>query len=82
MIGGRSASSTSRAASLRRFSTPNSKGLQMKTLMTRLWKEEEGQDLVEYGLLLALITAITIAAVKNIGTWIQGAFQNTYTNLT
>lgn len=54
----------------------------MKTLMTRLWKEEEGQDLVEYGLLLALITAITIAAVKNIGTWIQNAFQTTYTNLT
>lgn len=54
----------------------------MKNLMMRLWKEEEGQDLVEYGLLLALITAITIAAVKNIGTWIQGAFQNTYTNLT
>jgi len=27
----------------------------MKTMVTRLWKEEEGQDLVEYALVVALI---------------------------
>jgi len=33
----------------------------MKNIMTRLWKEEEGQDLVEYVLLVALI-ALLVAA--------------------
>ena len=28
----------------------------MKNLMIRLWKEEEGQDLTEYALLLVLLT--------------------------
>jgi hypothetical protein len=27
----------------------------MNTLLKRLWQEEEGQDLVEYGLLVVLI---------------------------
>jgi pilus assembly protein Flp/PilA len=34
----------------------------MKTILTRLWKEEEGQDLIEYALLVALI-ALGVAAV-------------------
>ena len=35
-------------------------------LMKRLWKEEEGQDLVEYALLVVLISLGAIAAMK---TW-------------
>ncbi|HLE82385.1 MAG TPA: Flp family type IVb pilin [Dehalococcoidia bacterium] len=34
----------------------------MKDLMLRLWREEEGQDLTEYALLLVLI-ALAVAAV-------------------
>jgi pilus assembly protein Flp/PilA len=34
----------------------------MKNILMRLWKEEEGQDLIEYALLVALI-ALGVAAV-------------------
>ena len=34
----------------------------MKHILMRLWKEEEGQDLIEYALLVALI-ALGVAAV-------------------
>ena len=49
--------------------------------LTRLWKEEEGQDLVEYGLLLALITLLAIASLKSIGNTISSIFSNAAANL-
>ena len=38
----------------------------MKNLMIRLWKEEEGQDLTEYALLLVLLS---LAAIATLGTF-------------
>jgi Flp pilus assembly pilin Flp len=35
----------------------------MKALMTRLVKNEDGQDLIEYGLLVGLITAVVVATI-------------------
>jgi pilus assembly protein Flp/PilA len=54
----------------------------MKNIMKRLWKEEEGQDLIEYALLIALITLIWVAAFPAIGTKISGIFANANTCLT
>ena len=34
----------------------------MKNIFVRLWKEEEGQDLIEYVLLVALIALLVAAA--------------------
>jgi pilus assembly protein Flp/PilA len=48
----------------------------MKALFTRLWKNEEGQDLAEYALLIALIALVVIAAVTLLGTQIQTVFNN------
>jgi Flp pilus assembly pilin Flp len=53
----------------------------MKNLMKRLWKEEEGQDLVEYILLLALMSLAAIASVKKIGAVISNVFASGATNL-
>jgi Flp pilus assembly pilin Flp len=33
----------------------------------RLWKEEAGEDLVEYVLVAALIALVVVAAVKTLG---------------
>ena len=38
----------------------------MKALMTRLWRSEEGQDLAEYGIALAVIAAVIVAAATAI----------------
>ena len=35
----------------------------MMNLLKRLWQEEEGQDLVEYGLLLVLVSLGAVAAI-------------------
>jgi len=48
----------------------------MKNLMIRLWKEEEGQDLTEYALLLVLLS---LAAIGSLGT-LASAFNNTFSN--
>ena len=53
----------------------------MKNLLTRLWKEEEGQDLTEYGLLLVLIGLAAIAAMGSLASAISNAFTNASTTL-
>ena len=47
----------------------------MKNLIVRLVREEQGQDLIEYGLLIAIITAGAITAIGLIGPKVQGYFE-------
>jgi len=47
----------------------------------RLWKEEEGQDLTEYGLLLVLIALIAVGTMKTLGSAISNIFSNAASNL-
>jgi pilus assembly protein Flp/PilA len=54
----------------------------MTELLTRLWQEEEGQDLTEYALLLVLISLVAIVAMKSLGTAISSVFANANANLT
>ena len=42
-------------------------GKTMKNLMMRLWKEEEGQGMVEYGLILALVAVAAIVGLGLLG---------------
>lgn len=44
----------------------------MLEMVTRLWQEEEGQALAEYGLILALIAVVCIAALTLLGGAIKG----------
>jgi len=44
-------------------------------------KREEGQDLAEYALLIALIAIVVIVAVTALGTQIQGVFNRIATEL-
>ncbi len=39
----------------------------MKQLLARLVRDEEGQDLIEYGLLAGIITAAAVTAIGAIG---------------
>lgn len=48
----------------------------MKALLVRLWKEEEGQDLTEYALLLVLIALGAISAMTGLATTINSVFNN------
>jgi len=46
----------------------------MKSLLTRFVKEDDGQDLIEYGLLIAIITTAAITAISGIGPKVAGYF--------
>jgi pilus assembly protein Flp/PilA len=54
----------------------------MKNLMIRLWKEEEGQDLTEYALLLVLLSLAAVASLSSLATAINGVFSKAVGNLT
>lgn len=54
----------------------------MRDFMAGLWKEEEGQDLVEYGLLVVLIALFAVAAMSNLASGISDAFSNASAQLT
>ena len=53
----------------------------MNTLL-RLWKEEQGQDLVEYALLVVLIAMGALAAMRTLASAISDSFSNASANLT
>lgn len=54
----------------------------MKNITKRLWKEEEGQDLVEYGLLIVLIALFAVAAMSSLASGISDAFSNASAQMT
>jgi Flp pilus assembly pilin Flp len=53
----------------------------MKSILTRLWTEEEGQDLTEYALLLVLLTLAAVTTLGTLATAINGVFKNAQTAL-
>jgi len=56
-------------------------GRNMRTILARLWNEEEGQDLTEYALLLVLIALASMAALTPLATAINSVFSNAAVNL-
>ena len=46
----------------------------MVNLIKRLWQDEQGQDLAEYGIALAVIALAVITAVSLLGDEISKAF--------
>ncbi len=47
----------------------------MKKLLMRLWRVEEGKDLVEYALLLVLISLIAVGSITTVGKAVSHAFR-------
>jgi pilus assembly protein Flp/PilA len=54
----------------------------MKNVFMRLWKEEEGQDLTEYALLLVLLSLAAVGSLGALATAINGVFSKAVVNLT
>jgi Flp pilus assembly pilin Flp len=53
----------------------------MRIMLRRLWMEEEGQDLTEYGLLLLFIALVSIAVVQGLGSVVKNVFSNASASL-
>ena len=48
----------------------------MRKLYMRLWKEEEGQDLVEYGLVVALVSLAAVGAMGSLASSVKSVFSD------
>ena len=46
----------------------------MKSLIVRFVREDAGQDLIEYAILIGLIAVGVTVSVTTIGTWTKGKF--------
>ena len=53
----------------------------MTQMCVRLVREEDGQDLIEYGLLAALIAIVAVLAVQAVGTALVPSYQNIATQV-
>ena len=50
--------------------------------LKRLWKDDSGQDLIEYALLLALVALLAVSGFPPLSSAIKGIFSNTTTCIT
>ena len=50
-------------------------------LLRKLWNDDQGQDVAEYAVMLAVILVIVIGTVKLIGTNANSTFSNVASNL-
>jgi pilus assembly protein Flp/PilA len=46
----------------------------MKNLLRRLWRDEEGQDLIEYALLVALVALAAVTGMQGLANAINTEF--------
>ena len=54
----------------------------MRNSLSRLWKDEQGQDLTEYALLVVLVGLASITAMGSLATAISKTFSSAAVNLT
>jgi pilus assembly protein Flp/PilA len=54
----------------------------MIAIIKKLWREDEGQDLTEYALLLVLVALAAITAMGTLANAITNTFSNAASNLT
>lgn len=48
----------------------------MTALLTRLWNDENGQDMAEYAIMLGVIAAVVLTAITLLGTNISTEISN------
>ena len=53
----------------------------MLTLIKRAWKQEEGQDIAEYAVMLAVILVIVVGTIRLIGSNANTVFSQTASSI-
>ncbi len=52
----------------------SSRGFNMVDLMRRIWSEDQGQDIAEYAVMLAVILVLVVGTIRLIGSNANNAF--------
>jgi Flp pilus assembly pilin Flp len=53
----------------------------MSELIRRLWVEDEGQDIAEYAVMLAVILVLVVGTIRLIGSNANNVFSNTASSI-
>lgn len=53
----------------------------MMTVLNRMWSDDEGQDIAEYAVMLAVILVIVVGTVRLIGSNANNVFSNVASSL-
>jgi len=53
----------------------------MSELLRKIWQDDEGQDIAEYAVMLAVILDVVIGTIKLIGTQANTVFSETASSL-
>lgn len=53
----------------------------MSKLIRKLWRDEAGQDIAEYAVMLAVILVLVVGTVRLIGSSANNAFSNVASSL-
>jgi len=51
-------------------------GLEMRDILHRLWRGDEGQDIAEYAVMLAVILVIVVGTIRLIGSNANNVFSS------
>jgi Flp pilus assembly pilin Flp len=57
------------------------RGCNMMNLWKRLWREEDGQDIAEYAVMLAVILVLVVGAIRLIGSNANNVFSQTASSI-
>jgi Flp pilus assembly pilin Flp len=53
----------------------------MTSLLRRLWEREDGQDIAEYAVMLAVILVLVVGTIRLVGSNANNAFSNVASSL-
>ncbi|MBZ5684255.1 MAG: Flp family type IVb pilin [Acidobacteriia bacterium] len=53
----------------------------MTALLRRLWSEDEGQDIAEYAVMLAVILVLVVGTIRLVGSNANNAFSSVASSL-
>jgi Flp pilus assembly pilin Flp len=53
----------------------------MRRLVSRFWFEEDGQDIAEYAVMLAVILVLVVGTIRLVGTNANNAFSSVASSL-
>jgi Flp pilus assembly pilin Flp len=56
-------------------------GCLMDSFLRRLWQENEGQDIAEYAVMLAVILVLVVGTIRLVGTNANNAFSSVASSL-
>jgi Flp pilus assembly pilin Flp len=48
----------------------------MRNLIQRIWSEDQGQDIAEYAVMLAVILVLVVGTIRLVGTNANNVFSN------